>query len=70
MRLKRLVGLTAAATFLALVGMVRGCTTTTRPANAANREAAERTNRTDAANRESSSRYSAPKSGPGSLEGR
>lgn len=47
-----------------------GCTTTTRPANAANREAAERGSRTDAANRETDSRYSAPKSGPGSLEGR
>lgn len=47
-----------------------GCTTTTRPANAANREAAERGSRTDASNRETDSRYLAPKNGPGSLEGR
>lgn len=47
-----------------------GCTTTTRPANAANREIGERNSRTDAANRETDSRYSAPRSGPGSLEGR
>ncbi len=41
------------------------CTTTTRRANAADREASERTNRTQAADRTTELRYQAPKSGPG-----
>lgn len=47
-----------------------GCTTTTRRANAANREASERTNRTQAADRTTESRYQVPKTGPGLEAGR